>query len=39
MPRMRAASSVRRVISSFGVRRIFSPKARFSRTFMCGYSA
>jgi len=36
---MRAASLTRRSISSFGIFLIFSPKAMFSYTERCGYSA
>jgi hypothetical protein len=35
-PRVLAASSTRRSISSFGVLRSFSPNSMFSRTVMCG---
>ena len=37
--RIRAASSTRRRISSFGVFRYFRLKAMLSRTVRCGYSA
>ena len=39
MPRMAAALSTRRLISSLGTFLSLRPKAMFSYTDMCGYSA